>query len=784
MAANPFDAPANPLMFEELPRPPIDAPRLTDHEFPYTSPSDPSAPVDPESDYAARVRGMVDDAREFVAEVLTPIRERGLDFYFGFVPELEDEGRSTIVKTEVRDTILAMLPSLMRIFTAQESVVSFMPTNEASVEQAEQETDYINHVLMIDNPGYTILIDTFKDAMIKGMGLVTWWTDQNIEAREEMYTRLSLESRQFLISQPGVEVVSMDMVPTPGPQGEIQPTFDMTIRRTSRAPTHRVAAFPPDEFRVNRQATCIKDAGLVGREWFATQTFLIGKGVPRELVEANKDFSGGDLRFTKERMLRNAGSDSPFGRDSAEPVARYGEYWIRIDKDNDGLAELRHICVIGDNQHIVHDEPANRAKIALACVDPEPHSIVGHSISELVADLQVIGSNLLRGSLDSLAQSIYPRLWGVENQVDWDDMLNSAIGAPIRVKSPDALGQLQYAFIGEPAFTMMDRLDAIRIARTGITEQSKGLDPKALQSTTLKGVEMLITGAQERIELVARTMAQTFVVDLFSGLLAEVTENPAPERVIELRGKYVTIQPSQFDQTMHCIPNPAMGRGSDMDRWMMLQFINQQQVQIIQSMGPANPMVTPIEYRNCLEDMLKIASMKNSSRYFKPIDQQELQMFMQQLQAKEDPNLVYAKAEADKVRAQVIKILTDARVKTEDLSLSDDRDRDKNETDAILKAAEIDAKYGASVDTAAIQALWKEPRQPLGAQGPGGEGGPPGAGNAMAQPTPPPAPGPKPPLPTRTALGAGPPQLSEVANASPPTLPAGLLGSGGAGPGG
>ena len=40
-------------------------------------------------------------------------------------------------------------------------------------------------------------------------------------------------------------------------------------------------------------------------------------------------------------------------------------------------------------------------------------------------------SNLLRGSLDSLAGSIYPRIWGVENAVNWDDVLNPAIGAPI-----------------------------------------------------------------------------------------------------------------------------------------------------------------------------------------------------------------------------------------------------------------------------------------------------------------------------------------------------------------
>ena len=740
-------------------------------------------PGEADYDYASRVRGMIDDAREFNAEVLTPIREKGIMFYLGILPELDEEGRSTIVKTEVRDTILAMLPSLMRLFTAQNAPVYFMPNSKSGVAVADQQTDYVNYVFQYDNPGYMILQDIFKDALIKSMGVVQWWTDPNTEVVDDTYQRLTLEQRQYLISQDGIEVVSENHYARPGPDGvSIQPAFDMVVRRTTRSPKHRVCAVPPDEFRINRLATCVKDAALVGRERFATQSELLMLGVPRELINECRDFSGGDMRFTTERMLRNMGADSPFGRDSAEPLCRYGEYWMRIDKNDDGIAELRHICVIGDGQHIVKDEPAHRAKMAICCSDPEPHSIVGHSASELIADLQVIGSNILRGALDSLAQSIYPRLVGVDTQVDWDDVLNTAIGAPIRVKSLDALTQLQYQFNGDAAFGMMDRLDAIRIARTGITEQSKGLDPKALQSTTLKGVEMIVTGAQERIELVARTMAYTFMVDLFSGLLQEVCDNPIPERVVKLRGNYVPVQPDQFDATMVCVPNPAMGKGSDSDRFMMLNTIMGKQEMVIAQMGPGNPLVSPVEWRNAVEDLLAIAGMKNTDRYFKAIDPAQLQAFLQMLQQKEDPNLVLAKAEADKVRAQVVKTLTDARVKTEDVSLSDDRERDKVEGDQMLKAMEIDAKYGAAVDTAAIQALWKEPRQPpagmLG-ENPAGPDSPPGAQPPPPQSPPggvPPSPGggQKPELPLRSALGVGPPRLL---NGGGGGAPPGLLSS-------
>ncbi len=300
---------------------------------------------------------------------------------------------------------------------------------------------------------------------------------------------------------------------------------------------------------------------------------------------------------------------------------------------------------------------------------------------------------------------------------------------------------------------------------------------------------MIITGAQERIELVARTMASTFMEDLFSGLLQEVTENPSPARVIRLRGKFVTVTPDEFDQTMSCRVNGAMGRGSDSDRFMMLNTVLAKQELILQSQGLNNPMVSPMEYRNTLEDVLALAGLKNVNRYFKEITPETMAAFQQQQAAKEDPNIIFAKAEADKVRAEIVKILADARVKTEEMTLKDDASRDKTEGDQMLKAAEIDAKYGAAVDTAAIQALWKAPRQPPGATGssPQGETPPPGApGQGPPQPGAPAesgAPeGPKPPLPSRTALGHGPPQLPNLGGQGGP--PPGLLSPTGPGPGG
>jgi hypothetical protein len=308
-------------------------------------------------------------------------------------------------------------------------------------------------------------------------------------------------------------------------------------------------------------------------------------------------------------------------------------------------------------------------------------------------------------------------------------------------------------------------LDLIGTRRTGVTEQSKGLDPKAMQSTATPAVQMLVTGAQERIELVARTLAETGFRDLFKGLLQEIVENPIPERMIRLRGKWTKVSPDQYDATMDVEVNPAIGRGSDQDRMMMLQQTILVQKEIIQAQGVDNPMCGPTELRNTITDLMAMAGLKNVSRYFKQIDPQQLAEALKAQSEKPNADMVIAQAEADKVRAQVVKTLTDARVKTVEMGLKDDRERDKLDAEIFIKGADLQTK-GAELDQNAVQMaidatrpeevkssaddIPKPPMAPSGVQEPVQPQGPLGG---VPQPA-------GPPQPSRLVAAALPPNLN------------------------
>jgi hypothetical protein len=660
---------------------------------------------DDHTDYQASVWAIIEDARDYNYSYLQPVREALAQLYDGQIPLVSDEGRSSIVLTEVRDLVLAMLPSLVRQFTSQEHPVHFLPRTEKDIERAEEAMDYVSYVWKYDNPGFLNLNAILKDALIKGTGVAKWWTEREAEIVEQTYTNLTLEQRQFVISEPRTMVVSETRNDLEGPNKVVEPRFDMTVRRAKLTPKHRVEAVPPDEFRISREAKHVSTAALVGHERLVPLSQLVQMGYPAHTLE--DDYGSGAALSTAEQSMRNPGGLEQLmvgARDASQgdPMVHYGEWYIRIDKDGDGVPELRKICTIGDSDRIIMDEPAARAKFALFCPDPEPHTAIGHSIAEQVDDLQHIKSNILRNTLDALASTILPRLVVVDTLTNMDDVRNNELGSTIRVKDPTAVTQLQVTPPGQIPIQLLEYLDLIGNRRTGVTEQSKGLDPKAMQSTAKEGVGLLVTGAQERIELVARTLAETGFRDLFKGLLQEITDNPIPERMIRLRDKWTKVTPDAYDATMDVMVNPAIGRGSDEDRLHMLMGIKATQEQIIQSYGVDNPLVSPIEYRNTLVDILEFAAMKNHARYFKVVTPQQLQQALQAQSQKPNPEMVYAQAEADKVRASIVKALTDAKVKTIDMGLTDDRERDKLDAEIAFKAGELAVK-GYELDQNTIQ---------------------------------------------------------------------------------
>jgi len=145
-------------------------------------------------------------------------RADAMDYYLGNMRKdmPAQEGRSRAVSTDVADTIEGLMPHLMDIFAGSDEVVRFEPVGPEDEAAAAQETDYVNHVFMQQNPGFMILYSFIKDALLSKVGVVkVWWEEREEESRETYYDltedQFALLAQSVMESEGAMRIVAHTM---------------------------------------------------------------------------------------------------------------------------------------------------------------------------------------------------------------------------------------------------------------------------------------------------------------------------------------------------------------------------------------------------------------------------------------------------------------------------------------------------------------------------------------------------------------------------------------------
>jgi hypothetical protein len=659
------------------------------------------------------------DAISFIDDDIGGNRALATGYYYGAPFGDEEDGRSQVVSMDVRDTVQGILPSLMRIFFGPERVVEFMPQGPEDIASADQATDYVDFIFKRDNPGFKILHSAFKDALVRKCGIVKYWWDESVEVSAESFSMLDEQSMMMLVENPDVEISAVREYPVPGTepmneaQGIMTPPpmmYDVEIKRRIKSGKVKIEALPPEEFLIDRRAKSIDEAIFVGHRTMKTVSELVAMGYDYdEMVEASGN--GNDFDNNQEYQARNPFaviSTSNKGDPSSKSVL-YIEGYLKVDFDGDGIAELRRICTIGTSNKVIRNEIVAERQFADFCPDPEPHTFFGMCPADVVMDIQRIKSNVQRGILDSLAQAIHPRTAIVEGQANMEDVLNTEVGAVIRMRAPGMVQPFVTPFVGQAAFPMLDYLDDIKQTRTGISKAAAGLDADALQSTTKAAVSATVNAAHQHIEMIARIFAETGMRKLFTGILKLVIENQDRARMIKLRNIFVPIDPRSWDANMDVIVNVGVGDGTIEDRINILNQVAMRQEMLIKETGPNNPVVSVQQYTNTLTKMLQLAGIKDSQNYFNqlPADFQ----LPQPPEPKPTPEEMLAQVQAQSIQADIQKKAAELQLDREKALLADDRERDRIEQDGILRRYELELKYGVQIQSAEINAAMNKDRE-------------------------------------------------------------------------
>ena len=547
-----------------------------------------------------------------------------MDYYLGEPFGNEQPDRSQVVSTEVSDTIEHIMPSLMRIFTQSEEYVRFAPHGPEDVAVAEQASDYCNWVINNDNRGFEIMHNWFKDALILKTGVVKFYWDEKTDIETEEYADLNDEELTIILADPEVEIVEQDertigedMITPDGMMIPAPVLYDIKVKRTKTDGKVCIENVPPEEFLITSRAKSLQDADFVAHRSSMSVSDLVQMGYSRDEIEKYAGVS--DVETSEERTSRFEDLEGGAPYDSLDPTMRdvlVTECYIRSDYDGDGVAEFRRVLTVGNGYHVLENEECDQLPFAILSPILMPHRAIGRSVAELVMDVQLIKSTLMRQLLDNIYNTNNARVVAVEGQVNLDDLLTNRPGGIVRTRTAGAVQPLQVPEVSSSVFPALNYMDSVREQRTGISKQSMGLDADALQSTTATAVAAMQAASQGKIEMIARVFAETGVRALFRGILHLVTKYQNKEKIIRLCNNFVTMDPRQWDNMYDVQINVGLGTGQREQQLATLFQIAAKQEGIMATMGPNNPIVTPIQYRNTLSKIAELSGFKDASEFF------------------------------------------------------------------------------------------------------------------------------------------------------------------------
>ena len=678
-----------------------------------------------EDDIQGIVSDAVSSAVDFVESEIAESRIKAQRYFEGEVDIGEEEGRSKIVATKVRDTIRAIKPSLMRVFLSSENPVEYVPTSQQEVAMADQATRFA-HYRFNELNGYTLLNDAIHDALVKKVGVIkTYWEDYS-EATIHTYSNLTEEELSVIVNDENVTVIeqSSEMSMSVDDYGMDMetPEYELKISHQKDKGKLCIESVPPEEFYVDRNAKSIEDAYVIAHKTEMTVSDLVSMGYDYDTVSELSGNSTDDT-FADEEKFERSGFDQAGEEDIKDPsmkLIEVTEAYMKIDAYGTGQATMHRFILGGGNQELLDFEPWGEVPFAIFEIDPEPHTFFGRSIADLIMNDQDSSTAMLRGMMDNVALVNNPSIDVVEGQVNMDDIMNNEIGSIRRVKVQGAIQPSVIPFVAGQTLVAMQYLDEEIQVKTGVTKASMGLDPAALQNTTATAAQLTAQAGAGQVEVIARNLAEGGMKRLFKLILKLLVENSCEETMMRLNGQYIPIDPRSWNTTMDVTVNVGLGTGQEDVKQAALNQALQLQMQIWQAYGPANGLVTMTGIRHTLSDMLVSAGIRNTDRYFSPMTpEQEQQIIAQQQQAlgqqlSPEQELAQATVQAEQVRANA-KIQTDKMkldIEAMKAVADDDRKRDQMDQDLLVDAAKIMGDHGTRVDIERIKQAQNTQRYP------------------------------------------------------------------------
>jgi hypothetical protein len=588
-----------------------------------------------------------------------------LRYYLGLPLGNEQEGRSSLVSTDVADAIEWIMPQIMKSFTQNNEVVVFDPVNEGDELQAQIESEYVYDVLMKQNDGFTLIHQFVKDALMQRNGMLKVYYEDDEKITTYNYSGLTEDQLAVALMDEDTEILELteDESQSENPLEQEPVTYSAKIKVTEKCGKICIDPVAPEEFRVNTQHNNISLANARFTCHIVNKTLsdLREEGYKDEDIE---DLVSSDLLRSAYRFnYQNEPTQVPsvLSSDDANRLVEVTECYLKLDVNGDGIAELMKVTVAGVETPTVilsMEEIDSLPWISTTAILMS-HKFQGLSIYDRLKSIQDNKTAIIRNIMDNMYLQNNQRNVVLEGQVNLDDLLVSRPGGLIRVKRTDAIMPLQTPAIGDAAFSMMQYLDEVKAGRTGVSADGTASPENIGNAVGSQGVERMMNAKEELVGLIIRVICETGIKPLCNKIRDLVTMHVDTIEDFKFRGQWVKVNPSEWEERTRSSVRVGTGTGDTRAKLAAIQQVQLLQEKIMSM--PNQTLTNPNKIYATIDDFCKFSGLDSANKYFvdpaSPEGQQAAQQ-SQQTQQQQQQESQQAQLEQMRMQAELAKSAT------------------------------------------------------------------------------------------------------------------------------
>jgi len=575
-------------------------------------------PVDDSELKAMIDQGVMNSVGDFLNSSDLARERQKATYEYGMMPiaHLAPQGVSQIVSSDTVEAIEGYSAILAELMFNNNKLARFIPsgTKPTDYSNAKMASELVNYTIFKQNPGWEILNTWVKSSLLWKNSIVRWDFIEDYEYTFEEYDSISQENLDILLSDADTEIIGTlnydQELATDEEGNSVYNTVykDVRLKKQHDKTRIKIENVHPEAFRISRGAKSLDDADFVGIQIEMTRSEIrkfypdiaeniewddIGDGSTYMAASYNEE-QAARKRLSGEEYWQGGNSSGIFETEANRQV-NVIECWLRVDRDGDGIAELKHFIVAGGT--VLLEEDCDYVPLATLCPFEIPHEFYGLSVADMIRPSTLATTAIMRGFVENVYLTNYAPKLADPNVVDFSALQNMKPKQIIATNgNPNgAVAAMTPDTISTGTVPLLEMLQLHKEQATGLSKAAQGLnDTLYVSGNSEEKMQKAMSAAQVRIQFMARRFAETGFKRLVEGVYKTLRTKLRGKEIkfFDQNDMYKSIDPGMLPDNMLMYVDIDVGENSNSNIIKKMTLIGQQLIPALQSSG-AGAVVAP-----------------------------------------------------------------------------------------------------------------------------------------------------------------------------------------------